>query len=175
MIEGLTMLEQSERGAVISGGAFANPPSCDTTKFSYRWAEEGPQVEEAEQPEFLAFAGVKAKGWAIHKITEKGKKTEDGKNAAPLLIPYKRVVGKKKYVLMQRPLELQRAINKIYANQSRARVNDEVNGEVPADPGVLTNADLRKIDGGRQSEDAGGYLQGIAGVDPEFATEIKLA
>lgn len=180
LIEGLTALNESEQKSVFSGGQFALPASFDSSKFASKWVEEGPNVQESQQEQVLAFAGVKAQGWAIHKVATVGAKLEDGKTAMPKLEPYKRAVGRKVFVLLQRPLELQKAVNRIYANQSRTMVNNEVDGETktanPTDPGVLTNADIRKFD--RQFQDAensGGYLKGVGDLHPDQAVEIKLA
>lgn len=68
----------------------------------------------------------------------------------PIRAPYERIVGKKKFILMFRPRALQEAITKIYADTSRQLVSQEVRGETARanennDPGILTNADLKKF------------------------------
>jgi hypothetical protein len=186
-VPGLVALSQDERSAVFSGGQFALPAGFDSTKYASRWVLDGPSVEEAKQDEVLSFAGVKAAGWQVYKVlkapteeeVEKAKK--ESKNLTPRTVPCLRAVGRNTYVLMFRPKELQKAVNQIYANQSRAMVNAEVDGETSAanvsdDPGILTNADMRRFDGRFQdAENVGGYLKNVGNQKtPEQAVTLNI-
>lgn len=182
-VEGLSALDESETKQVLSGGRFALPANFPAD-MSSMWQPEGPSVMEAQQPEVLQFAGVKANGWAVFKVLTPPTKEELAldKDAKPKLAPYKRAIGKTVYVLLMRPRKLQHAVNRIYANQSRTIVNREVDGETKAvdpngDPGILSNQDIKQFDRiTRDQENAGGgYLKGVGGdVDPNKAVELNL-
>lgn len=175
-IEGLTALVTPASGNGQIGDKFVTPHDFDKNRLASRWVIDGPEVQEAQQDEVLAYANARAKGWTVwtrfealeiedqvefDRLKEIKNRSQDEEKAYNKLngkrkkVPYTRVVGKHKFVLMYRPIELQKAINQCYAAESRARVNLELKGETNAandsgDPGVLSNADLkrfRKLDG----------------------------
>lgn len=166
-IEGLVAVEPNQAIRNLAGNKFNLPPDFESDKWASKWVENGPEVQEAAQPVYLQHANATATGWSIWK-------GEDKK-------PCERTVGKRKYILLCRPLELQRAVNTIYGSQSRALANGELKGETnhanPAgDPGMLTNADLRALNrkDGVEGDDFG-YLPSIpVSVKPQQAAEIPV-
>ncbi len=192
MIEGLSALTGPQRG-VLASHKFSLPPGFPADK-SGKWEEDGPSIIEAEQPEILYSANCKADGWRVYKVLDKvatearneklvaehatsGSK-EKLKFPPPVMVTYKRVVGKKTFVLMMRPKALQLAVNKIYADTSRALVNQEVNGETAraneaGDPGVITNADLRRFDRGQAEDEGANYLPVGGGGQPTRVDEAS--
>jgi hypothetical protein len=182
-IEGLTELTDAHRAQVMNGGRFALPPNFPANMAS-RWEEEGPAIIEAGQEEVLQFAGCKAQGWIPFKVLDVTKIPEQkvGETPKPILVPYKRVIGKKVYVLLMRPKELQIAVNKIYANQSSSLVGREINGEsvlanAQEDAGILGEAAIRRFDKiTRDEENASsrGLFHGVASKTPAQAVELNL-
>lgn len=198
-VEGLTALEGPRRSR-LAGSKFALPPSFDAKKYASKWVEQGPGVLEAQQSTVLDFAGCEAQGWTVFKVlkVERGitNESEDSADAktgdnegseiesvkkrkSPQMVPCTRAVGKAVFVLMFRPKNLQLAVNKLYAGQSRQIVNREILGETNAvnegnDAGILTNADLRK-----HSRDLGdepeGYLPATSGQRPKEAVELNIS
>lgn len=170
-VEGLSTLTTAQTSNGQIGDKFSTPPSFDKKKFASRWVIDGPEVQEAQQDEVLSYANARAQGWAVYqqdmsytvdeqiRLDEFSKKeklsTEEQKEKRQIennrkKLPYKRIVGKHAFILMFRPINLQKAVNQCYAAESRARVNLEITGETNsanegADPGVLSNADLRKF------------------------------
>lgn len=135
-VEGLTALTTPISGN--RGNKLALPIGFDFTRYASRWAIDGPEVSEAQQPEILQYINGQAQGWAVWKGTT-------GKSD-----PYTRVLGKYKFVLMFRPKALQDAVMQAYAAESRARVNLELlgktnNANVEGDPGILSGDDLRRV------------------------------
>jgi len=189
LVEGLTELSGPRRQR-LAGSKFALPPGFDSKKFSSKWVERGPGVQEAEQPTVLEFANVQAQGWTVYKTidstyTPPEPEVEEGegeakpkRKAAPRMVPFTRAVGKAVYVLMFRPKALQVAVNALYAGQSRAIVDRELLGHTNAvnegnDPGMLTAADLRN-----RSRDLGdepeGYIPARPAVKPAEAVELHI-
>ncbi len=198
-IEGLTKLEGPVR-IQNAQSRFALPPGFDATKWASKWVFDGPEIAEAQQDKVLAYANVKAQGWAVWKtkapyteeeqetiarINSKDKPTQEDKIALNKLesarkqIPCTRVVGKQKFVLMYRPKALQQAINRIHAASSRALVNQELLGDTNQanqanDPGILTNHDLRRFSKDITGEEPQILPTTFAGNRPDDATTIKL-
>lgn len=184
-IPGLTKLEGPQMMR-MAGSKFALPPSFDARRFASKWVEQGPQVQEAMQPQIIQSANVAADGWQVFKVlkvTEAKRGTADEKSQEqveaelagakaeeseapkkkPEFVPCVRAVGKAIYVLMYRPRELQRAVNVLYANQSRELVGKEVMGETNAvnasqDHGVLSNQELMAFKKNFEDEVPKGYL-----------------
>jgi hypothetical protein len=183
MIEGLTAIDFGQTNARMAGSKFALPATFDSVKYASKWAEEGPEVEEARQEQVISSAGMKAQGWEVFRTIdlEATKKLGEKGDKAPVLVPVKRVVGKKVFILMFRPKALQQAVNKLYANESRERLNREIVGESATvneagDPGILTNQDLKRVSRSYDGSDeprpipkGGGKLQ-----DPNRASELVL-
>lgn len=181
MIEGLTALEGPARGN-LSSHKFSLPANFPSDKYASKWVEDGPEVQEAQQKQVIAQANVAADGWQVYrmiapvKIMDDESQEKEPKKGPPKLIACTRVAGKKVYVLMYRPKALQKAVNDIYANQSRILVNQEVNGEKSAvsegDPGILTNADLQKFNRHLGQDEGEQYLPPNAGSSP---TQLQTA
>lgn len=180
IIEGLTRIEGPSSGRDrMAGSKFALVPGFDSNRYASAWIEEGPQVQEAMQEVYLESEGVKAQGWQVHKIAKLGKDPKD----KPEMVPCTRAIGKAVYVLMFRPKQLQRALNILYANQSRKLVQQELKGETAAanesgDPGIITNADLSRFSKETTDEDGAPYLKTtpLTGArNPQEATELNLA
>lgn len=162
-IEGLTLLSEPglPNAARMVGNKFSLPPNFPREQFASRWAEEGNEVAEAQQDEYIESTGHKAVGWTVYqdtKITFKEEEVTDKKTGEVSKkrvpektekLPVSRVVGKKKFILMIRPKALQRAVNDLYARTSRQMVNQELKGEtnrsnIGGDNSILTNEDLRR-------------------------------
>jgi len=127
-------------------------------------------------PENLAPAKQEGEESSETEIDSKVDKPKPARK--PTMVPYTRAVGKAVYVLMFRPKALQQAINVLYAGQSREIVHRELIGETSAantgnDPGIITNADLRKHsrDMGDESE---GYIPPARGQTPREAVELNI-
>jgi len=198
-IEGLTKLQGPLRLQNASS-RYALPADFDATKYASKWVFDGPEVQEAQQERVLAYANVKAQGWAVWKtkqpyteeeqavidgIKSKEKPSQEDKitltklENARKLVPHVRTIGKHKHILMFRPKALQQAINQIHAASSRALVNQELVGETnqvnPAnDPGILTNADLRRFSKDIQGEEPSLLPTTFVGKKPDDAQTIQL-
>lgn len=183
MIEGLTSLSSAESSRPLVGSRFSLPPSFDTRKFASKWVADGPAVEEAKQDQIIASANVKAVGWAVFQgVNLEAAKGDDAESAkkAPKLAPVTRVVGAKRFVLMFRPIALQQAINRLYANESRDRLNGELLGDTAqvnetGDPGILTNHDLQKMQRSYDGDDMPVALPRVRGEsNPSRAAELAI-
>ncbi len=165
-VEGLTVLDTPRVNGGGAGNRFALPPGFDEKKFASRWALDGPEVQEAQQPEVLAYANAKAQGWSVWHP----EKTKD---------VCTRVVGKHKYILMFRPIALQEAVTLCYAAESRGRVNLELKGETNhandgGDAGILSAADLKRY-GKLNGDDTEELLPPVLmGKNPRDASTINL-
>lgn len=180
-VEGLTRLSVGEAVSRLSGSKFALPPHFPSRHYASKWVEEGPAVLEAQQFEYLPGA-VKAKGWDVWlQDSNTGKVTEE-KKAPTKLVSFTRVVGKRTYVLMCRPKALQTAVRGIYADQSRQRTGQVINGEVnpvanAEDPnGIITEHQLNRY-AGRERDEGENYMKPSAGSQPtrlHVAGELEL-
>lgn len=191
-IAGLSKLEGPSIDLRNTGSKFVLPPSFDPKKWSAKWVPDGPEVIEAQQEQILEFAGVKAQGWSVFKVMKPGQKlasakkgegdaeAKDDEKSKPEMIPYTRAVGKTIYVLMYRPKSLQTAINAMYANQSTDLVNGELQGVTSQvnegeDPGILTNADLRRAQRMEEDPEVQAYFSRQRAEHPDRAVELNLA
>lgn len=170
LVEGLTALETGtfHRGR-LAGSKFALPPGFDANKYASKWVTDGPEVIEASQDQILESAGCKAQGWAVYKTTKTAGTGKEGDK--PSFVPVTRIVGKVTYVLLYRPKALQVAVNKIYADQSRILTGAEVRGEtnsanINGDAGVLTNADLARMQRFNETDPGGSYIPTLAEGQP---------
>lgn len=117
-------------------GIFEPPPNFPRDKFAIEWVPED-QVRYKEQPQYMTGVGAMAPGLTQWK-------GEDGRSK-----PERRFAsGNKVFVLMVRPLAVQRAMNALYGNVSKITYNDTVRGnslgtddqgnKIPLqDPGML--------------------------------------
>jgi len=163
-IPGLTRFE-GPRKSSLQPHKFSLPAGFDRTKFAARWEEEGLPVLDAANPEILAYAGLVAEGWKPWTVIDveatakqrkakaqpekPGEPVKELPEVPPVRVPFTRVVGKKKFVLLYRPIELQRAVNAIYGEESRSRVTMEVKGDKVSalqehDDGVLGDNKIRE-------------------------------
>jgi hypothetical protein len=206
MIEGLSILEAGTVANPLTGSKFALPPGFPANMTS-RWEEEGAGVIEAQQKEILVDANVAADGWQVYKVVnrekteaiieqkyleiltglteeEKKKKLPDRPKLPPVMEPFTRVIGKRKFVLMMRPRALQGACNKIYAQTSRERIRREqaeaASAENPEDVGgMLSHSVLKKYSKLFEEEEEGSvYMAGQStGAKPtrlHEASEVEL-
>lgn len=118
-------------------GMFTLPPNFDTKRYAAEWVEES-QVPMKSQRQILQGAGLTADGWSIWRAESKSKATEVFGS------------GKKKFVLMCRPRQIQQQVNAVYGNISKQHINNEVSGATAAgqapDPGILTEERLRAVE-----------------------------
>lgn len=190
VIEGLTALAGPIDRSRLQNTIFSLPVGFDTNKYAAKWEEKGNPVSEAQQPTFIESIGAQADGWQIYKVLKNPRKTLS-KDALEALTPkekteyaaYKpeyevveRVTRKSVLILMFRPKVLQQALNIVYANQSRALVGGEVEGDGTSvneggDQGILTNKDLERHYKGERGEHDG-YLPQTPISRPTEAAEI---
>lgn len=180
-IEGLRDIEFGEKFNANAGSKFALPPGFDSNRFASKWAVEDIGVQEAEQDTILPFAGKVAEGWKVYLTTEKPK-LDESKPASKLSTPKPviRVAGKTRFVLMFRPKALQRALNGLYAQESRRITNQEIVGEsvranAEGDPGILSNQDLRQAQRMDHGDDPTPLPPTIIqSTDPNTASNLEL-
>jgi hypothetical protein len=127
-------------GGGPDAGMFNLPPEFDRTKYAAEWVESG-QVEMKRQRQVLQQAGVTADGWEVWRATPE---------SAPTVV---HASGKKEFVLMCRDAEIQRQVNAIFGNVSKAILAREIKGETIAgeglqDPGMLGEDRLKREIGG---------------------------
>lgn len=132
----------------VHAGIFQLPPDFDRTKFAAEWVEQE-NVPVKQQRNLMPQVGVTVPGLTVWKGDD-GKGKPHVVNAAG---------GKKKFVLMCRPLKVQKAMNALYGNVTKRMINREVRGETAAgegiqDPGILTEQTLRQVAGGSLAEES---------------------
>lgn len=182
-IEGLTRLTVGESVNRLAGSKFALPPNFPSNTHASQWVEDGPAVLEAKQFEYLP-GNVKAAGWDVwlqdpnaHKLVKDEDDGLSSKNKGKL-VPYTRAIGKRVYVLMWRPKALQSAVRKIYADESRRRTGQVLDGDVNPvassdDPhGLITNSQLNRY-GGKERDEGEQYMRPSAGSQPTRLHEAK--
>lgn len=177
IIEGLTALEGPVRRDRLQNTQFSLPPSFDTSKFAAKWEEKGNAVTEAQQPQYIESVSAMADGWQIYKEVKNPREivlsaTEveslspkeklSYQSWKPEYGPVERATKKCLLILMFRPKALQKVLNIVYANQSRALVGGEVEGDTKSsdeggDQGILTNRDLRRFYK-NEGDEQDGYL-----------------
>lgn len=188
LCEGLTRVEDNGQMASRNAGSkLALPAGFDYNKFASKWVEDGHAIEEAKQPTFLPSENLSAQGWQLYRqvqapsaaeILADAKLPED-KRKKPIMVPVTRVLGGKVWVLMFRPKALQRALNVIYANQSRELVTKELRGESAlanetGDPGILTNADMKQFSRVADEEDRSSEYLGKTTHTPSPTQAVEL-
>lgn len=139
----------------------------DTEKTAELMKKAGEEALRVQQEEFEILqnqALTEGKGGKVKKPELKVA------HVAPVMVPYVRAVGKKIFVLMFRPAPLQRAVNAIYADQSRQRTRMELKESTSLKAedaeGILTQRDLKKFsksfDGDEDNQELN-YLPNSAG------------
>lgn len=186
LVEGLIKLEGPINRSRLQNTPFSLPVGFPTDRYAAKWEQKGNAVVESQQPQYIESIGAQAEGWQIYKTLKNPRQTLTEEQLSKLSpkdqLAYKgyvpeweiceRVIRSGTLVLMFRPLALQKALNIVYANQSRTMVGGEIDGDVtPSDPGIMTNRDLRrhfKADG----EEDTGYLKPTPIARPTEAAEL---
>lgn len=135
LIEGLTAISHGEL-ARVNAGELHLPSSFDVRRFAVKWAKMGTGVERSRQEEILT-PKLKAAGWTVWKDPKTHRNC-------------RKTLSTGVHLLLCRKKELQDTINAVYGNTSRERLMNEqqgitANGDVPHDPGVLTNQYLNQF------------------------------
>lgn len=145
-IEGLSVIKEPLRQSAASRGALQPPDDWDGKQFVGKWVPDGAKVSAARQSEILP-GGYAAAGWEIWKEAATG-------------MACTRISNGKQFVFVYRKRALQDAVNRIYANQSRERVNREVAGnsadEALRQEGLIPNEILKKVPGLNEDGDPTG-------------------
>lgn len=155
------------------GGRFALPIEFDQGKYAAAFYQKGQQVMAMQQDQVIVGTEYATPGWQVWKypgVAEKKKErgkvdkaaTAEDKAGRPHEVTSQSKDGAT-FVLMFRPLELQRQVNRAYADLSREAMINEVRGDRPAvtsGDGILTNAMLksvgeRDIEADREFEESG--------------------
>jgi hypothetical protein len=139
----LELLKTPQGGS--DAGMFNLPPTFDTQRYAAEWVLED-QVAFKQQRQTLPQTGYSADGWQVWKAETKDKPTVVAGS------------GNKKFVLMCRPLGVQKQVNALYGNVSKQLISREVRGETAAgeavtDSGILTNDRLKSAIPGENSGD----------------------
>lgn len=96
-----------------NAGIFSLPAEFDRTKFAAQWVQKGHDVARKQQREHLiGTPNVTADGWTVWK--------QPGKNT-----PYIATTSKAEWILMCRPVEIQRNVNAAYGNVGKQRMIKE--------------------------------------------------
>lgn len=170
------------------GGKFALPPEFESHRYASAFVLEGQEVLARQAPQPVLGTELISDGWTVWKYPGKLEKTEEGKKSKknrgvpelkagsehPLAGQPHKVVGDKlgeNYVLMFRPIEIQRQVNLAYGETSRLATVAEVRGEtlqpLVNTPGMLTSKQLtreeRDLEAEREFEEHGGGRTAVVG------------
>lgn len=161
-IQGLESYDAPD--SILHEGHLPLPVEFDRTQFAGKWVFEGPNVEKAKSSEVIPSARMRAAGWSVW-LDPKTKKE------------CKRALNKTACILMFRPKELQKAINKLYANASRRRLIDELDGAsttraMAGGSGLLDKEQLDRVGDRERDEDEGVFLT-LHHVDLEEETTLR--
>lgn len=165
------------------GGRFALPREFDSSRFASSFVAEGNEVESMAGEQPVMGTGYVADGWTVWKYPTKGKPVVD-ENFEPVLDKAGQPTfeehpsagkthrissqerGGPTYVLMCRPIEVQKQVNEVYGLLSIDNMTAEVRGETVAgqDPAtmqsMLTERQLKKAEGGAIDADRA-YEEGL--------------
>lgn len=128
---------------ITSAGPLTLPVGFDSKLHAAKWVKTGPLVAAAQEREHLVGTNnVTADGWQVWKD---GKNAVDGK-------PYKVALQSGEHTLLFRPREIQDAVNAIYGNIGKERMQQERRGEttggIPtSDAGMLSDDRLSRVIG----------------------------
>lgn len=188
LVEGLTPIDGPIKRNRMQGTVFSLPTSFDVNKYAAKWEVKGHAVNEAMQSTTIESIAAVADGWQIYKVLKNPRRALSAKEIQALSLKEKdeynsyipeyetveRTLGKMVVVLMFRPLVLQKALNQVYANQSRSRVGEEVDGDnrLSDDTGILTNKDLNRFGINERDEESTGYLKTTPIARPTEATTL---
>lgn len=134
------------------GGRFALPPEFDSSRYASAFVAEGNEVLAKQREEVLQGTCYTAPGWKVWKYpkTVKGETTEHPSAGERHIVVD--AGGKTKFVLMYRPLDVQKQVNEVYGALSTDRMINEIKGETVSsnqqdDPGILSNQRLNRVHG----------------------------
>lgn len=122
--------------APVVGGPFALPIEFDSDKFAAQFAPVGNATKALKGPQIVEGTQYTAEGWLTwkhpvtgktHKVTERRK---DGET----------------FILLFRPMAIQRQVNQAYANLSRERMEMEVTGRSVAGSPVTEDRGMLGLD-----------------------------
>jgi hypothetical protein len=134
-VKNVAGIRDLEVHANVNRGQLALPADFDTKKYVGRWAKKGVGTERSRNPQSLGN-GQQADGWQVYK----GRRNEI----------CQKTLSDGVYVLMFRPKALQRAVNAILGNVSKARITKEhdgetIEGESTVPFGMLPESSLKKM------------------------------
>lgn len=138
-IEGITQITGPRNLSQIRGH-LQLPSGFPEKQFACKWTKVGAAVERDSEPEMIAgTSDIQADGWKVWRDPKTKK-------------PCERALGNGKYILMVRPRALQTALQKIYGNMSKDRMEAEYRGETVAgepvqDSGIFGYDALKRIPG----------------------------
>lgn len=115
------------------------PAAFDNKRFAAKWVKKGPDVTKARESSLIAGSKgtLTAAGWEVWKDP----KTKQA---------HTRTLGNGVYVLLHRPMALQRVIQRMAGNVSKDRMVNEANGKTIAgaqlqDGGILPSERLNGV------------------------------
>lgn len=133
-----------------SAGPLTLPPSFDTQKYAAKWVKTGPAVAAAAEREYLVGAeGVTADGWLVWKDGDSSVKGR----------PHTVALQSGEHTLLCRDRHIQDAVNAIYGNVGKERMQQERRGEtiggipVNEQSGMLNDARLASVIGSDNLEE----------------------
>lgn len=157
--------------AVVPPGPLNLPESFDGKKYAAKWVKVGPAVQAAAEREWIPGTSATADGWLVWR---------DSSNK-----PHKVALQSGIYVLLCRSLQVQKAVNAICGNVGKQRMLQEragetlgtLGGEVPEDPGMLSDERLNKVLGREETEDGAVIMNPVpemegSRVTPPAATTV---
>lgn len=143
--------------AIEMPGPLNLPPDFDRTKYAAKWVKVGPAVAANAERQWIPGTSATADGWEVWR-SPKTKK------------PCKVALGNGTHVLLCRDASVQKAVNAICGNIGKERLLQEragetIAGEVPSDPGMLTDHQLQKIYGREEEADGDVKLNPVPDTD----------
>lgn len=145
--------------AVEMPGPLQLPSDFDRQKYAAKWVKEGPAVAAAAEREWIPGTTATADGWEVWRSPNTKK-------------PCKVALQKGRYVLLCRDLSVQTAVNAICGNVGKERLLQEragetIAGQVPTDPGMLSDHQLTKALGREEEQDGDVKLNPVPDLDGE--------
>lgn len=146
---------QTPAGSNEAPGPLNLPPSFNRKKHAAKWVKEGPAVRAAAEREYLHGTNLTADGWEVWK-------DEEGK-------PHKVALQSGTHVLLCRSREVQDGVNAICGNVGKQRLSQErtgetIAGQIPTDPGLLSDDKLQKVIGKEEDSEGDVKMNPVPGV-----------
>lgn len=128
-----------------SAGVFQLPPEFDKLKYAAEWVKRGAAVDSKKLPQPILGTNHGSEGWTVftfpkdHRLAGRPAEVPTAKDGV--------------YILMMRPLSVQKDVNAIYGNISKQHLVHQQSGEFIADPvtggnnsdrGMLSDARIRQ-------------------------------